>query len=30
MSPKQSLQPGDIVVCAVEGIGELRNPVRRS
>jgi 5-carboxymethyl-2-hydroxymuconate isomerase len=30
MSPKQSLQPGDVVVCAVEGIGELRNPVRRS
>jgi 5-carboxymethyl-2-hydroxymuconate isomerase len=27
MDPKRSLQPGDEVVCSVEGIGELRNPV---
>jgi 2-keto-4-pentenoate hydratase/2-oxohepta-3-ene-1,7-dioic acid hydratase in catechol pathway len=27
MEPKRSLQPGDVVECAVDGIGVLRNPV---
>jgi 2-keto-4-pentenoate hydratase/2-oxohepta-3-ene-1,7-dioic acid hydratase in catechol pathway len=29
-NPKQRLQPGDVVVCAVERIGELRFPVRQA
>jgi 2-keto-4-pentenoate hydratase/2-oxohepta-3-ene-1,7-dioic acid hydratase in catechol pathway len=28
MEPRRSLQPGDVVECAVEGIGPLRNEVR--
>jgi 2-keto-4-pentenoate hydratase/2-oxohepta-3-ene-1,7-dioic acid hydratase in catechol pathway len=27
-TPPRFLQDGDVVVCAVEGIGELRNVVR--
>jgi 2-keto-4-pentenoate hydratase/2-oxohepta-3-ene-1,7-dioic acid hydratase in catechol pathway len=27
MDPKRSLAPGDLVECAIEGIGALRNPV---
>lgn len=27
MEPKRSLAPGDVVECAIEGIGALRNPV---
>jgi len=27
MEPKRSLAPGDVVECAIEGIGVLRNPV---
>lgn len=26
--PKRSLAPGDVVECAIDGIGTLRNPVR--
>jgi 2-keto-4-pentenoate hydratase/2-oxohepta-3-ene-1,7-dioic acid hydratase in catechol pathway len=29
MDPKRSLAPGDVVECAIEGIGTLRNPVVR-
>jgi 2-keto-4-pentenoate hydratase/2-oxohepta-3-ene-1,7-dioic acid hydratase in catechol pathway len=29
-NPRQRLQPGDVVVCAVERIGELRSPVRQA
>jgi 2-keto-4-pentenoate hydratase/2-oxohepta-3-ene-1,7-dioic acid hydratase in catechol pathway len=27
MDPRRSLAPGDVVECAIEGIGTLRNPV---
>jgi 5-carboxymethyl-2-hydroxymuconate isomerase len=30
MNPKRSLQDGDVVECEIEGIGVLRNPVRRA